>query len=233
MSTAIVSPPVAASATRSRIRAAGIASLIGAAGFFITLPVNALLSAAQDGPDYPTPLEQQDFFAYNAFSWVSLTLLWAVGFLIAVVGISRATLASDTVPATVARWLGGLGAGAIALSAGNLFSQVGGAATQIAETGAGEAAQRGIFEGTFVTTNAMGFAAMILLAIWIAVSAVIGRRAGVHGTVLMIVGIVAGVLIVILCIATGFPVGSLVIMPYFIVVGIVYLLRARRLRSAA
>lgn len=232
MSTALDSPP-AASALRARTRAAGTASLIGAGGFIITLPLNAILSAAQDGPDYPTPLEAQDFFGYNAFSWVSLTLLWSVGFLVAVVGIGRVTLARDTVAATVGRWLGGLGAGAIALSAGNLFSQAGGAATQISETGADKAAQRGIFEGTFVTTNAMSFAAMILLAGWIVVSAVIGRRAGAHGTALVIVGIVAGILIVALCIATGFPVGSLVITPYFIVVGIVYLIRARRLPNTA
>ncbi len=232
MSTALDSPPVA-SVLRARTRAAGIASLIGAGGFLVTLPVNAILSAAQDGPEYPTPLEQQDFFAYNAASWVSMTLLWSVGFLIAVVGISRVTLASDSIGATVARWLGGLGAGAIALSAGNLFSQVGGAATQIAETGADKAAQRGIFEGTFVTTNAMTFAAMILLAAWAVASAVIGRLVGVHGTALRIVGIIAGVLVVVLCIATGFPVGSLVITPYFLVVGIGYLIRARRLPTTA
>lgn len=220
-----------------RLRVAGIAALVGSGGFVLAFVAQSVVAIVWPQPDFLLPAEAPGFARTGIVIWIAVTLFWSLGFLIAVTGINRlafAESASDrSFLASVVRPLGVLGAGALAFTAGQAMSQTGSFVTpQIADAGADEGAQRAVIAGSFITNNGFGFAATLLLAVWVVGAALGGRRGGAHGAGILLLAILSAALTVTAAIVLGFPTLGL-FMLYFVTVGIVFLIRSRRLARTA
>lgn len=216
-----------------RLRAAGIASLVGAAGFVLLfILTNFIATTIAPLPDFPLPVDAPKYVVNGIFNWFGSTA-WSIGLIVAVVGANRLLAASDSVVASVVRIIGVVGAGVVALGAGNGFAQFGVLVESIADSGADEGAQKAVYAATWLATNAYVFTAILLLSVWLVAGAVLGLRSAAISVPSAVLAMVFAVLATVSTVVTRFPAGGIVLTLYLAIAGIVYLVGARRASARA
>jgi hypothetical protein len=221
------------STSRALYRTAGIAAL--AAGLmYILQPIIVFVLS----PQYPAGTPFEDTFpdpselgGASLLATLSAVEFFAVGLatIIAALALGRLTARTGAgVWATAGQVTGVVSGAAWILMAGMTLANSGTVAQALSEVGADAGAQRvGLQAVNIVIT---GFIAVVAFctATWLASLATAGRRAGVIGLPLAIASIVVAALITVALLVLNVPFGVLLLIPYFIGLGIALLVKSRR-----
>lgn len=225
--TTIDTPPVRTWAPSGSYRPAGIASLVLAAAFLAQFAL-LLLSFGSDDPDETLGA----FLDRTHVSGIVEGAAWIAAGIATVVitaAADRLWSTSDSLVRVLARFFGYSGAVGFLLAGGIGLAGVGYAGQLLEQVpGGADAGWVGYQAANGVLWTAVRLVACIGEAGWLVLLATSGRRAGIIGVPLSVLGFVAAAIILLPSAAFGELTTQLFVVPAFLVFGIAFLLRGRR-----
>lgn len=214
---------------------AGLGALAAGASHVLFAVAGVVLGTATvaiQNDDYAASLVAD----YRWFGLASsiLTMLWAACYLFGMLAVGRLVWQSGSLAAAFANAGAVIFAGLVALTSGLALSLYSGGTTDLIETRADIATQQAVMQGVWIVLHGAWYGACWIMASWLTGLAVGARRAGVFQTLGFVLTLVAALSVVAIVVLQPYPTALPFASLYFLVLGIVLLVRAvRRRRMAA
>jgi hypothetical protein len=150
--------------------------------------------------------------------------------LVATLTLGRLVWRPGSALSTIANAVAILAAGGMV--SGIAVAQWGGAAADVAAAGASAGTERAVLQGSWIAAHGQWYATTAFLVVWFVGFAVTARRTGVFRTLGLTLTILVAASAVLIVALTPYPTAGPFLSLWFIVMGIVLLVRARRAARA-
>lgn len=172
-----------------------------------------------------------------AYRWAGivqslLTMVWAAAFTLAVLALGRLVWRSGSLAASVNTAVAVSFGTLVALTGGLALSLYSGATTDLMETHADVPTQQAVMQGVWIVLHGGWYAASWITAAWLVWFALAARRSGIFRTLGLVLTLLAAISVVAIIVMTSYPTSLAFVSLYLLILGIVLLVRTRRLLPA-